>query len=444
MFEKPDNWNNMGPDEKIKARLDFWESMDGIAFENHEAEEKYREKVHLYREAVCMTNTSRVPSIPLVGDYVIKRAGLKPYDALYEPKAIDKPLLDFNREFDPDSAIMSMFFPGKVLELIDYKLYTWAGHGLPKDSPFQTMEGEYMMPDEYPDLIRDPSGFFLKTYLPRVCGALDPLSKLPNLPLQQEIVSVTGAILPFGMPDTKEMLKKLMEAGDIATQWMMNAANLGNQLSRMGIPSIGLGSGVFCKAPFDQIGDTLRGTKGMILDMFRQPANVIAACEKMLEIALHDAIKTCDMLGRAFATFPLHKGADGFMSQKQFETFYWPTLKAFMEGLNEEGIMPILFAEGSYLSRLETVADYPKARAVWYFDQTDMRRAKEALGDVACIQGNVPSSLMQVASVDDLRAYCENLLELFADDGAFILTNGCSVDTTTDEHVRTMINIVRQ
>ena len=44
-------------------------------------------------------------------------------------------------------------------------------------------------------------------------------------------------------------------------------------------------------------------------------------------------------MGGAFAMFPLHKGADGFMSQDQFEKFYWPTLKAFMEGLNEAGLV---------------------------------------------------------------------------------------------------------
>jgi uroporphyrinogen-III decarboxylase len=43
-----------------------------------------------------------------------------------------------------------------------------------------------------------------------------------------------------------------------------------------------------------------------------------------------------------------------------------------------------------------------------------MRLAKKILGDVACIQGNVPSSMMQTASVDRLKAYCEELLEIFA------------------------------
>jgi len=444
MFIKSDNWNELGPDEKIQVRLDHWEDPDGVVFESPEAEAKYKERIKLFRDAYEMKNTSRVPCIPGVGDYVLRRAGISEYDALYSEESYFQPVIDFNKEFDPDSAIIAIGLPGKVLDIIDYKVYRWAGHGLPKDNTIQMVEGEYMKAEEYPDLLSDPTGFWLHTYLPRVCGTCAPLAKMPNFPLLQEIVNIGGAMIPLGMPDVQEMLKKLMEAGSITMQRMMNSMKLGRQLSGMGFPSAGLGGGAFCKAPFDQIGDTLRGVKGMVMDMYRQPDNVLAACDKMLEISLRDAIKTCDILGSPFAMFPLHKGADGFMSQEQFNKFYWPTLKAFMEGLNEEGIIPLLFAEGRYNNRLETIADYPRARSIWYFDQTDMRRAKEILGDVACIQGNVPSSMMQTASVDRLKAYCEELLEIFADDGGFILTNGCSIDKTTDEHVRIMIEVVRQ
>ena len=131
------------------------------------------------------------------------------------------------------------------------------------------------------------------------------------------------------------------------------------------------------------------------------------------------------------------------MSDKQFRTMYWPTLRAVMEGLNEEGIVPMLFAEGSYNNRLEIIADYPEGRAIWFFDQSDMRRVKETLGGHLCVQGNVPSSLMCISDTDKLRKYCEDLLELFSGTGGFILANGAVVDNTTDEHVRILIEAVR-
>ena len=90
--------------------------------------------------------------------------------------------------------------------------------------------------------------------------------------------------------------------------------------------------------------------------------------------------------------FVLHKGADGFMSDADFRTFYWPTLKAVMMGLIEQGIVPAMFAEGGYGKRLEVIADdeIPVGSVLWMFDQTDMAAARRALGGHACIAGNVP------------------------------------------------------
>ena len=58
----------------------------------------------------------------------------------------------------------------------------------------------------------------------------------------------------------------------------------------------------------------------------------------------------------------LHKGADGFMSEKQFTTFYWPFLKRIVQAYFDEGFVPCLFAEGDYNSRLDIVKELPKGQ----------------------------------------------------------------------------------
>jgi uroporphyrinogen-III decarboxylase len=441
MFKKPEYWGKLGPEERRKIRLDYWESGEWIAFDTHEAAEGYKIKVRLLRDAVEMKKGDRVPVVPTIGGHLLKRAGLSGKDALYNYELISKPIIDFHKEFNPDTAILPMMGSGKVWEILDYKLYAWAGHGLPDHHYFQTVDKEYMGDDEYSLLIGDPSGFWLKHYLPRVFGAMEPLKKMFEIPTLTEIVHVGGAVLPFGMPDVQEMLKKLMDAGNEAMKYTGVFMKLGTQLQSSGFPTLKSG---FAKAPFDMIGDTMRGVKGMVMDMYRRPNDVIAACEKLVPIVIRDAIEACDRMGAAFVFFPLHKGADTFMSPDQFKRFYWPSLRAVMESLNTEGIIPILFAEGSYNKRLEIIADYPKGWSLWYFDQTDMRKAKEVLGGTACIQGNVPSSLMTTAPVDQLRAYCEDLLDIFKDSGGFILANGAVLDDSTDEHVRTLIEVVRK
>ena len=140
--------------------------------------------------------------------------------------------------------------------------------------------------------------------------------------------------------------------------------------------------------------------------------------------------------------FPLHKGADGWMSEKQFNTLYWPSLKKVMDALINEGIICVMFAEGGYNTRLETVKDFPKGSVVWWFDQTDMGKAKKALGDKFCIQGNVPSSLIVTGTPADVKERCRRLIEACGKGGGYILGAGCIADNPKLENLQAMIAAV--
>jgi uroporphyrinogen-III decarboxylase len=194
------------------------------------------------------------------------------------------------------------------------------------------------------------------------------------------------------------------------------------------------------KAPFDILGDTLRGTREVIIDMYRRPEKVIAACERLVPVAIDWALKRPGGIATPVVFLPLHKGADGFMNDEQFHTFYWPTLRAVLLGLIEEGCIPILFAEGRYGSRLEAIMDLPKGRTIWYFDQTDMAKAKKTIGQVACIEGNVPLSLIYAGTPEDTAAYVRNLIEVAGEGGGYILNMGAVTDDGKDENLRAMID----
>ena len=99
------------------------------------------------------------------------------------------------------------------------------------------------------------------------------------------------------------------------------------------------------------------------------------------------------------AFIPLHKGADGFMSDEDFKTFYWPTLKAVILGLVREGIVPFLFVEGGYNQRLDVIVDpdIPAGTTFWLFDKTDLKEVKRRFGGWAAFGGNVPVSLCRPA-----------------------------------------------
>lgn len=56
------------------------------------------------------------------------------------------------------------------------------------------------------------------------------------------------------------------------------------------------------------------------------------------------------------------------MSEEQFLRFYWPYLRQVVLGCIEEGLVPVLFAEGSYNSRLEIVKDLTEGKVIWRFE----------------------------------------------------------------------------
>ena len=132
------------------------------------------------------------------------------------------------------------------------------------------------------------------------------------------------------------------------------------------------------------------------------------------------------------------------MSNKQFETFYWPTFKKLLLGLINEGLVPMPFAEGNYEPRLEIIKDMPRSSMVWWFEHMDMARAKEILGDTACISGNVPSSLLCTGTPAEVKEYCRHLIEVCSKGGGFILTGGASIEKGNPDNLRAMMEAARE
>jgi len=442
MFTRPDNWNKMTPLERRKARLDAWQNAP-VQFASPEAEAKYIERIGRLRKIYDMEPHDRPIADPFMGanEYIVRRKGIKGIDIVYNHDKLREPLLEFHRGFQPDVSVGVLPYPGRSWDLLDFKLYVWGGQKLPENLVIQAVEGEYMTGDEYKDFIADPTAFWLKQYLPRAYGALDPLAMLGDFPRISESVDTIDLLLPFGMPAFQEMLHKMMEAGNELMKTLGSVGQTGAMIAAEGFPGMGLN---IVKTPFDYLGDTLRGTKGILMDMYRRPNDLLAACEAYVPVLIKSIVGASDRTGAPAVLYVLHKGADSFMSQAQFEKFYWPTWKQVMLALYEEGITSYLFIEGSYNNRLENLAEMPEKSLVCHFDKSDMRRVKEILSDKFIIAGNVPASLMAAGTTDEVRAYCDDLVDLFADAPAYIMAHGCYFENTTDDKLRTFLDSVKK
>ena len=160
----------------------------------------------------------------------------------------------------------------------------------------------------------------------------------------------------------------------------------------------------------------------------------------MTSVMVKVGVRSCTASGHVMCFIPLHKGADGFMSDEQFRTFYWPTLRKLIIGLVDEGIVPLLFAEGGYQQRLEVISDVPEGKTVWWFDLTDMAKVKATVGQTSCIAGNVPSDLLCTGTPDEVKDYCRWLIDVAGRDGGFILSTGAGMQDSKVENVKALVD----
>jgi len=178
--------------------------------------------------------------------------------------------------------------------------------------------------------------------------------------------------------------------------------------------------------------------------MYRQPEIMLEAIDMITRWTIERTINNVNASGGFMVSFPLHKGDDTFMSNRQFEKFYWPSLKKVIDALIEEGIMVSLFAEGKYNLRLEYIKDFPKGWVVWQFDQTDMARAKKIVGATCCIAGNVPSSIMLTGTAQEVKEYCRRLIETCAPGGGYVLSGGATATEARPENLRAFMEAARE
>jgi uroporphyrinogen-III decarboxylase len=204
------------------------------------------------------------------------------------------------------------------------------------------------------------------------------------------------------------------------------------------------GAGGVSKAPFDLLADTLRGSRAIMMDMYRRPEMVLKAVERLTPLAIKQGVNGATFQGNPVVFIPLHRGADGFMSDEQFKKFYWPTLKALIIGLADEGCVPYLFCEGSYNSRLEYLKELPKASCLWVFDRTDMATAKKLIGKKLCIGGNVPSGLILTGTPEQVKAYCKNLIDVAGKGGGYIMAFGTAMDEGKPDTVHAMVDFTKE
>lgn len=411
---------------------------------------EYLERARRLDTAMSLKKPDRVPVVPLVVHYyAAKLAGLSHKDAGYDMRAAGRAMKEATLRHQWDAAVdLGAVRPSKPLEILGIRQIKWPGGGLRDDEPFQWVEDEYLKADEYDEMLQNPDAFAVKKIWPRLSDTLAPLAGMMEMPTPPLLYLSNAYTLPellgemFSAPPMMGILEKLLELARAHREY--RAAKMEYTLEMMNLGYPFTFQAVTFPA-FDWISDAFRGLRGSSLDMYRQPEKLLAAIEMFTPLTVAGCVMTAEATGNRGVFIPMHRGADGFMSEKQFARFYWPCLRGLFLGLIDAGLTPIPLIEGDYTSRLHFFRDLPPGKVVGHFDRIDRKLARETIGDVMCFWGNVPASLMCTGTPQDVKDDVRELIDLFGDTGGLIIDSTMGLpDESRPDNVEALTEAVHE
>lgn len=386
----------------------------------------YQQRLSRYVAAMRNEMPDCVPIRPFVAEFTARHAGFTCQDVCHDyAKAFDA-ALQCARDYDWDAVVPNMVYVWTGLaQAMNLRYYGIPGIGIPHDMGFNYIEPPeneaFMRADEYDALIADPTGFLYETWFPRVCADASrmgaPCSYRNNLAYVKGGMAMLQYFQAFG----PQIQRLRTECGTVSAI-----------------------SGIF-KAPFDIIADKLRGYVGLTLDMHTQPDKVLKACEALMPHLCHVGLTTADPAHQVPVGFWMHRGCVPFISPRQFESHYWPTLKPIIEEFWKHGHQTLFYAEGKWKHHWPAFRQLPDRSIVFHCDQDDLFEAHRALHDKFALSGGIPNVLLSYGKPDEVRAFCRRVLAEVAPAGGYILDAGAIMQNdTSPENLRVLTETARQ
>lgn len=409
----------------------------------------YRERQQRLWDAIELRQPDRVPVMVGGSYFAARKAGLPYSSVYYDHYAWKHAYTNMLVNYGPDANGEGITNSGAYLDLLGAQNSLWPGGTLPENIAQQSIDGEWLRDDEYDHFLEDLTDFTLRKYLPRVYSALEPLSRLPELSSGSGMMPLNMVTRMLTDDDFRKVGEILVKAGEEQKKWGAAMMGFAQDIESLGFPPFGghRTPGAPGAPAYDTMANSFRGWKGIVKDMYRQPDKLIAAMEKITDMQIARA-KPADpnVPGPKFGGGgAIHRGSDRFMSKEQWERFYWPTWKRSMEKAIELGYTPFIFAEGVCEERFEYFLEFPKGSIVIRFTDTNMFKAKEALGDHFCLVGSVPSTMLQIASPSEVDEYCKKLIQVCGKGGGYILRADTDyIQDAKPENVRTMVESVEK
>ncbi len=389
-------------------------------------ERLYAERLKRYVTAMRNEKPDKIPIRPFVAEFTAKYAGYTCQEVTHDFEKAFAAARKCAADFDWDAVVGNMVYVWTGLtQAIGTKYYAVPGIDVPADTGFQYLEPPeekaFMKPDEYDQLIEDPTGFLFNVWLPHISADVGAMGE------------------PTSYRNNLSFLK-----GGMAMLNYFNAFGKQNALLRSESGTVSAISGIL-KAPLDILADKLRGYLGLVTDVFERPDKVLAACEALMPHLVHVALSGADPDKNVPIGLWLHRGCVPFFSQKHFEKFFWPTFKPIIEEIWAHGHQVLFYAEGDWNAHLKSFAELPDGSIVYHVDKADIFEVHKAIGEKFCISGGIPNFLLSYGTPEEVRNCCKKVIDGVAGDGGYIMDASAIVQNDAKvENIKAMTDFTRE
>ena len=113
----------------------------------------------------------------------------------------------------------------------------------------------------------------------------------------------------------------------------------------------------------------------------------------------------------------------------------------------DAGLIPMVLWEHDCTRRMETIADVPAGKCIYWFERTEnILRAHEIMGDKVALRGGIDASTMVTGRPEDVDSAVKSIVEkVWAKGGKLMLDCGIGIpDETPVENVRAMFGAARK
>lgn len=372
---------------------------------------RFEEKRDRLKTAMNKGTPDRVPVFPIMDQYAVLVNDINLIDAYTK------------NPFLPALAVQKMYERGVYLDgiygtsnMIPFDAIKKMGEGVytlqEKGIMTKGSAGVTMSPEEYPELIKDPYDFLLSTAMPRKFDLLQAMSREEVAKTLRAVLLLTGVFEIYDKTSI-QIIEKFYQTPVVAKACMM--------------------------IPQCIILDYLRDFAGISRDIRRQPEDVLAASNAMLDVILPALVPQGKPGKDGFSNvfIPLHLPT--FLRPDDYKNYYQPTFKYVTQYLLDKGYNVVYFMEADWTPYLDYLQELPDGNITCIFEVGDLIEIKKKVGNKVTVMGGMTTELLKTGTIQQNVDRAKWCLDNLAPGGNYIYGTDINLVYKDDAKIENLV-----